>query len=141
LDGQVTANEVKEIGWLEVNKTQNSAAEDWLAGLPEKFLAFHWHGETFSIPRGANNILRSDHCAHQAFVMDNILAMQCHIEMQTEMIGQWAELYAHELTAPHQTVQSAGEMCRELDQRVQALQSIATPIYERWLRPLLNGNQ
>ncbi|KPJ93381.1 MAG: glutamine amidotransferase [Gammaproteobacteria bacterium SG8_11] len=136
LGGEVFANEVKEIGWLAVEKLDNPASRDWLEPLPPRFEAFHWHGETFSIPQGATNILQSEKCAHQAFVINNTLAMQCHIEMTEPMVRQWADFYKHELVEGVPSIQAAHTMEGRLTERVEQLQSIADKVYERWLRPL-----
>jgi GMP synthase-like glutamine amidotransferase len=81
--GTVTRNAVKEIGWGEVEATD--AAADWMGDV-QRFSAFHWHGETFSLPSGATRILHSAHCANQAFVRGPHLGMQCHVEMTDSMI-------------------------------------------------------
>ena len=137
LGGSVGANPVKEIGWLPVTKMTNPASEDWLAELPNEFTAFHWHGETFSIPDGASSILQSQHCAHQGFVTGNTLALQCHVEMTNAMVREWAPLYAHEIGTPSATVQSAEEITTDIETKIAALQSQADRLYRRWLRPLL----
>ena len=67
LGGQVGRNAIKEIGWGTVNRVDGPEAEAWLGDL-DHFEAFHWHGETFSIPPGAVRILGNDNCANQAFV-------------------------------------------------------------------------
>lgn len=133
LGGKVTANPVKEIGWHNVQCLQNTESEKWLANLPEEFVAFHWHGETFSIPEGATAILKSELCDHQAFTMDNILALQCHVEMTAEMVTEWAREYAHELEIQSPGVQSAESMNRDLEQNVRELNSVADQLYSRWL--------
>lgn len=137
LGGQVFTNEVKEIGWLAVEKLNNAASRDWLEPLPQRFDAFHWHGETFSLPQGATNILQSEKCQHQAFVINNILAMQCHVEMTEAMVRQWANLYQHELAPGVPSIQSAQMMASQLTERIGELQNVAQKVYERWLRPLL----
>ena len=137
LGGEVDANEVKEIGWLPVEKLDNQVSRDWLGPLPSSFEAFHWHGETFSIPRDATNILQSEKCPHQAFVINNTLAMQCHIEMTEPMVRQWAILHKHELVEGVPTIQSALTMENRLAERIEQLQAIAETVYERWLRPLI----
>jgi GMP synthase-like glutamine amidotransferase len=141
LGAEVFANEVKEIGWLPVEKVDNGPSRDWLEPLPARFDTFHWHGETFSLPPGATNILQSDQCAHQAFVIDNILAMQCHIEMTAEMVRQWADFYSHELVDGVPSIQSAHTMKSEQGQRVDQLQAIAEKVYQRWLQPLLTESK
>ena len=137
LGGTVSANPVKEIGWHAVRKHNTPAATDWLADLPQESILFHWHGETFTIPAGADVILESDHCANQGFVSGNTLALQCHVEMTAPMVGEWATLYREELVNDAPAVQSREEMTVDLDARIAAAHQIADKLYQRWLRPLL----
>ena len=136
LGGKIGANPVKELGWLTVEKQDNSAAYDWLAELPDRFAAFHWHGETFTIPAGATHILSSQHCPNQAFVIGNTLAMQCHVEMMPEMVIDWATIHANDIARPTDTIQSYAQLTDGLDDKIATLQSHADKIYERWLQPL-----
>ena len=137
LGGTVSANPVKEIGWHPVRKSNTPAAADWLASLPQESTLFHWHGETFTIPQGAEVILENDNCANQGFTVGNTLALQCHVEMTASMVGEWASLYRDELVNATATVQSAEEMTTSLDARITAAQRVADVLYLRWLRPLL----
>jgi len=136
LGGTITKNPVREIGWLPVERYDNPDADDWLAGLPLSFEAFHWHGETFSLPQGAVPILKNQWCTHQAFVIDNMLAMQCHIEMTAEMVDAWTLENAHELTEPMDTVQSREQMLEDITAKIEDLQAIAKPIYKHWFNLL-----
>lgn len=135
LGAEVAANPAPEIGWLPVQQVANPY--DWLTGLAPQFNAFHWHGETFSLPQGASRILASQACNNQAFVMGRTLAMQCHIEVTASMVPEWATLYADQIAQPTETVQSAQELTTDLDQRIQDLKQIADKIYARWLQGLL----
>jgi GMP synthase-like glutamine amidotransferase len=137
LGGTVSANPVKEIGWHSVHRCNTAAAAKWLAGLPHEATLFHWHGETFSIPEGAEVILESEHCAHQAFAIGNTLALQCHVEMLTPMVAEWAALYADELQQTSTTVQSAAQMTADLPAKIAAAQQVADKLYRLWLQPLL----
>nr|VFJ53371.1 MAG: GMP synthase - Glutamine amidotransferase [Candidatus Kentron sp. DK] len=136
LGARVTGNPVKEIGWLPVavraDAQDNPGAAPWIKDVPPRFEAFHWHGETFGIPEGATPILESLHCAHQGFVLGNVLALQCHVEVTPDMVREWARLYAHELTSPTETVQSAEAMQQNLEARVAALHRIADGFYGAW---------
>lgn len=137
LGGEVTANSVKEIGWHPVQKLENADAGKWLGDLQQEFEAFHWHGETFSIPSGATAILKSEYCKYQAFVKDNILALQCHVEMNSEMVTEWAREYADELAAPSQSIQSANDMTTNIEEKTTALNRVADHLYQQWIAPLL----
>ncbi len=81
LGGQVTKGEHPEIGWQPVTLTPQGAAHPLFAGFPETFTAFHWHGDTFSIPSGAIHAASSPGCANQAFVLgDRVAGLQFHLE-------------------------------------------------------------
>lgn len=134
LGGRVGPNPVKEIGWFPVRRLADDAANAWLGDLPETFLAFHWHGETFSIPAGATPILESEFCAHQGFVIGNTLALQCHVEMTAAMVTDWAERYRDELEPHSASVQSSAAMVEAIDQRAHTLQQAARVLYRHWLQ-------
>jgi GMP synthase-like glutamine amidotransferase len=136
LGGAITKNPVKEIGWLPVSRVDSSAAKLWLDELPAEFEVFHWHGETFSIPPGATRLLASSDCANQAFVIGKTLAFQCHIEMTSDMVREWARLGADDLAPQCATVQNPQAMTAELDRRVERLQGIADKFYDRWIQGL-----
>lgn len=139
LGGEVTANQVKEIGWHHVQTLKNTASDKWLNKLPNEFEAFHWHGETFSIPEGANPILKSEYCDHQAFVMQNTLALQCHVEMTADLVSEWSREYADELATTTESVQSAEMINSDLTQRIIKLNQIADEFYLQWIKPLATG--
>ena len=138
LGGIVGANPVKEIGWGEVRVTDADAARPWLGEAPAPVLAFHWHGETFSLPPGATRILGSEYCANQAFVLDDRhIAMQCHVEMTPELVASWCEHGAAEIAASDSPGVQAPETIRAgLGERTAQLHQVADKIYSRWIQGL-----
>jgi GMP synthase-like glutamine amidotransferase len=139
LGGVVTRNPVKEIGWSDVQVVDNDVSRRWLGEVPAAFPAFHWHGETFSIPPGATRILSSAHCENQAFALGKHFGMQCHVEMTPQLIGDWCRDWSREvqaLAARVPSVQTPDEMTRDLDARVAALHRVADRIYGEWIRGL-----
>ena len=137
LGGTVSRNPVKEIGWGEVAVAHSARARAWFGGI-EKFEAFHWHGETFTLPPGAELILSSPYCANQAFVLGKHLGMQCHVEMTAEMVREWYAVGADEVAAASASpaVWPASEGLSRLDERVAALNGIASALYGRWIEGL-----
>lgn len=133
LGGNVTRNPVKEIGWLPVFRATDSESMTGLADLPESCEAFHWHGETFSLPDGATPLFSSEACAQQAFSIGNTLALQFHVEVTAEMVEEWANLSADELAAPTPTIQSREDMIRQLDTRIAQLHRVADILYRQWI--------
>jgi GMP synthase-like glutamine amidotransferase len=138
LGGSVAKNRVPEIGWLPVWQAGRSElARWWLDGTPSQFLAFHWHGETFTLPSEGELLWSSESCANQAFAIgERVLGMQCHIEMTAPMIRAWTELGADELCSAEPTVQSRHELLTAIDARVEALTSVARTLYRRWCAAL-----
>lgn len=137
LGGQVTRNRVKEIGWGEVTVANNPVAREWFDGL-ERFPCFHWHGETFSLPRGATLILSSPWCENQAFALGPHLGLQCHVEMTEEMVKTWCEAEEEGVRRNiGSAVQSPEAMLQDIVRRVQALNRVADRLYERWILGLM----
>ncbi|MDD5241992.1 MAG: type 1 glutamine amidotransferase [Sulfuricella sp.] len=135
LGGEVGRNPIKEIGWGEVTVANTVAAAVWF-GETRKFGAFHWHGETFSLPPGAERVLSSAHCVNQAFVLDGKhLAMQCHVEMTEAMVREWYVVGAGEVAAASSSpaVQSAAMAEVDLAQRVAALNAVSEKLYSKWI--------
>jgi GMP synthase-like glutamine amidotransferase len=134
--GQVTANPVKEIGWQPVRIEDTPLARDWLGEGGREFVTFQWHGETFSIPPGAQRILWGPHCGNQAYVLDGRhLGMQCHVEMTPEMIASWCESGADEVREARDSpaVQPVERMKAEMAQRLGDLNKTAERLYARWV--------
>jgi GMP synthase-like glutamine amidotransferase len=134
LGGTVTRNPVKEIGWGEV-ETTDPAAHNWLGDL-DRFEAFHWHGETFSLPPGATRILKGRYCANQAFVLGPYLGMQCHVEMTEAMIRLWSRQWAAENALPGPSVQTPEQMMEGMELRLTEMRHAAERLYTRWLAGL-----
>jgi GMP synthase-like glutamine amidotransferase len=87
LGANVFPNINKEIGWFPVTLTPQASSNEILGKIPESFMAFHWHGDTFDIPSGAVHCASSEACANQAFVYDNrVVGLQFHCESTVESI-------------------------------------------------------
>lgn len=133
LGGIVSRNAVKEIGWGVVRVEPTATAREWFGDVTE-FLSFHWHGETFTIPPGAERLASSDWCANQTFVVGPHLGMQCHVEMTPGMIASWCESGLEEIEAAAgvASVQTPAAMQERVAQRVRDLNAVARRLYDRW---------
>jgi GMP synthase-like glutamine amidotransferase len=134
LGGVVSRNPVKEIGWGEVTVADNDIARRWFGDI-KRFPAFHWHGETFTLPQGATHLLSSVHCTNQAYVIGKHLAMQCHVEMTAEMIAKWCEVGAGEIAASRASpaVQSTDEILLRVAEELPRMRHVALQLYTRWI--------
>ncbi|MFB3777426.1 MAG: type 1 glutamine amidotransferase [Bryobacteraceae bacterium] len=90
LGAGVYRNPVKEIGWYPIRWSQAASADPLLAGLSGADTVFHWHGETFDLPRGSELLASSERCRNQAFRWGGgAHGFQFHLEVTPEMIADW----------------------------------------------------
>ena len=138
LGGVVTKNAVKEIGWGEVSADDSAAARAWFGDV-KSATAFHWHGETFSLPAGAVHLLSSKYCTNQAYALGKHLALQCHVEMTEAMIREWCGIGAGEISANTDSagVQSVAVMQGLMSQHLPQLHNLAEGLYTRWVQGLV----
>ncbi|HCI14392.1 MAG: glutamine amidotransferase [Gallionellales bacterium GWA2_60_142] len=137
LGGKVSRNPVKEIGWGEVAVDDSDTARAWF-GDTKKFNAFHWHGETFTLPQGAIPLLSSAHCVNQGWAIGKHLALQCHVEMTAEMIASWCEVGADEVVAAgcSPAVQPVSGILQRTAAELPQLHEVAARLYLRWITGL-----
>jgi GMP synthase-like glutamine amidotransferase len=128
---------VREIGWWPVEVAPGAAADPRLGGLDGRFEVFHWHGETFTLPPGADLLLRNDHCEHQAFARGAVLGLQFHVEVTADMVEAWAAEYPDDVGARSPAVQPAAALLAGLAAKVQHLRSVADNLYRPWLQAVV----
>lgn len=100
LGAEVFAGPVKEIGFAPVTINDPEGPLRHLADVP----VLHWHGDTFTLPEGAELLASSPVYPHQAFRKGrNVLALQFHAEMgEDERFEDWIAQDMDYLTAAGQ---------------------------------------
>lgn len=79
MGAKILPNPVKEIGWFPITAITPQQKTAFL--FPKKTEAFHWHGETFSLPNQATLLAESKACKNQAFqIGQNVIGLQFHLE-------------------------------------------------------------
>lgn len=137
LGAKITQNPIKEIGWLPVFAAEKADNPGWVKQFKTPQMVFHWHGETFELPEGAELLLSSKDCTNQAFrYKENVYAFQCHIEMTRDMIDEWSTLYADEISAPSDTIQPKSSMMQSTEKHITKLNQLADCVYEDWVQYL-----
>lgn len=98
LGATVSRNREREIGWHTVELSA-AARDTWMGrAFPERFMPFHWHGDTFAIPSGAVPLGSSAACDHQGFLYgDRVLALQFHPEVTPASLDALIANCGHEL--------------------------------------------
>jgi GMP synthase-like glutamine amidotransferase len=89
LGSKVTKAGHKEIGWHPVTLTPDAKGSPVFGSFPQKFTAFHWHGETFKTPSTAIKLAKSAACEDQAFEFNKkVLGLQFHLEFTDDGINR-----------------------------------------------------
>ena len=123
----------KEIGWYPVEVV--APDDTWTRGLPRRFTALHWHGDTFDLPAGATRLFRSELYENQGFRWGaNVCAIQFHFEITATMIDDWladpgccAEIAA----VPGL---DADTIRRETAHHAAALEQLSSQVFSQFLR-------
>lgn len=98
LGAKVYTNDKKEIGWFPVTKTGEGRKYSSLKNFPDNQMVFHWHRDTFELPKDSIHLLRSEACENQSFIYkDQALALQFHLEMRQKDISSILENCRNEL--------------------------------------------
>ena len=110
LGGTVGPGREKEIGWFPITLGPEFAASNLGQRFPGSMEVFHWHGETFSIPDGAQHIASSEVCENQGFIYnDRVIGLQFHLETTRISAEAIIDNSGHELVeGPY--IQHADEM-------------------------------
>ncbi len=93
LGAKVYPGPEKEIGWYDIELRDVGLNDPRMAHLAtdgKRCKVFQWHGETFDIPQGAEQLAMSGLYPNQAFRYgNNAYAFQFHIEVTRQMIFDW----------------------------------------------------
>jgi len=114
LGSKIEKNCYKEIGWHNVYFTYRMIGK--LPFLPDALKTFHWHGDTFDLPVGAESLGFSAATLNQGFVYrDNVIALQFHPEMTEKMIRTLIDECNSELYEESIFIQSEKEISEGLN--------------------------
>ncbi len=101
----------KEIGWFPVDFTPEARRIEPFKEVPDNFMVFHWHGETFDLPPRARLLAYNNTYPRQGFIVGNkTIGLQFHIEMTRENIADIIQNCGNEIHASSGSIQSVKEI-------------------------------
>lgn len=135
LGATVHANPQPHIGWGAVYPIQRQL--NWF-DKHQRFDAFHWHYESFSIPERAQRVLFGSHSLNKGFASGKHLGLQCHLEVTEDIIRGWCQQGCEEVRRHESalTVQQMDEILRLMPSRLPALRRVAERVYSHWAESL-----
>ncbi|MDQ6984484.1 MAG: type 1 glutamine amidotransferase, partial [Ghiorsea sp.] len=130
MGAKVYAGQHKESGWFDIVRAPELQATVLADVFSESMKAFHWHSDTFEIPKGAKALAASQACENQGFVYDNrVVGLQFHLETTPESAAALIAHCAADLDGSVY-VQSAEEMLND-KQRFTDLNKVMYKVLDR----------
>lgn len=87
----------KEIGWADVELSEAGASDPLWEGFPRRFNTFHWHGDTFDLPDGAELLARTEKYVQSFRLGPAAYGVQFHPEVVPKDLESWIRAYRLEL--------------------------------------------
>jgi len=121
LEKPVYPGKEKEIGFFSLHFNEAALSHSLFRHFSDVYPAFHWHGDTFDLPEGAQLMASTEVCSNQAFVIAEkrtneeapkyrALGLQFHLEMDEQGIECMIKMDEEELMQGGALVQSADEI-------------------------------
>jgi GMP synthase (glutamine-hydrolysing) len=124
----------KEIGWYPVQLSPKSEQDPLWSGVPSRFVAFHWHGDMFDLPRGAVALASSDITPVQSYrFRDRAYGILFHLEVTERHISKMLHEFDGEIQ--HENLNPAGIM-KQAESFLSPLEQIGATVFRRWVELL-----
>jgi GMP synthase (glutamine-hydrolysing) len=122
LGAPVVKGPQKEIGWHRVTLTDDALADPLFQGVESSFVALHWHGDVFDLPRSATALARSQLTRYQAFRSGaSAYGFLFHMEATPAILEGMARAFPEELAevrlTPEAVLAGAAEHLGALSER------------------------
>lgn len=125
LGAKVYPGPKKEIGFY--HDVIHDEKSSLFFGIKSPFTVFHWHGDTFDIPPGAQRLAHSQ-SYNQAFRYGSAVGLQFHLEVNSDIVQSWLD-HTHE-DLPQYILPS--KIRSELDLHIDMVQSNMKAFYKNF---------
>jgi GMP synthase (glutamine-hydrolysing) len=120
----------KEIGWFRVELLPGARDDALFCGLPPSFTAFHWHGDAFTLPKGAVPLAATEMTPLQAFRSGPAAwGVQFHLETDAAVLGAMLDSGGQEL---REVDADAARIRAAAGAELPRLRKLALEVFGRW---------
>ena len=93
---KVRRSEEFEIGYPEIEITEEGMNDPLLTDLAPRQRILQWHEDTFDLPKGAAHLMAGTVCRNQAFRFGRTTyGFQCHFEVSMDLAREWFDHWGH----------------------------------------------
>ena len=135
LGGSVSRNEVREIGWCDVEMTAAGLQDPVLSTFAPTQEVFQWHEDGITLPAGCELLASSPASRVQAFRYgDHAYGFQFHLEANRPLIERWSSVPAHAETLQEEVGHIDPDAIRaQTDASIEPLQALSKATFSRWI--------
>jgi len=130
LGAKVYPGKQKEIGFHKIKLAPDALDDKLWVGVPREFTGFHWHGDVFDLPKGAEVLASSDLTPVQAFSYgDKAYGLLFHMEVTETIVEKMVAAFAGELK---QAGIDGQQILTAADKHLAGLSKIGGSVFGRW---------
>lgn len=134
LGATVTTSPRREIGWHTVHFTRAATVDPVWQGATDDLMAFHWHGDRFELPQGAQSLGWSSLTECQAFRWGrSAYGILFHLEVDQRAVERMTAAFQAELLS---TGQRPSDILSEAGSHLPGLEKVGSHVFERWAKLL-----
>lgn len=135
LGGTVSRNEVREIGWFDVELTAAGEQDPVLSTFERRQEVFQWHEDGIGLPPGAVRLAGSSASHVQAFRFgDHAYGFQFHLEVDESLIERWLTVPENQATLADEAGHTDPDRIRaQTPDRIGPLRELSRDTFSRWV--------
>ena len=135
LGGDVTRNEVREIGWCDVQMTEAGLGDPVLSTFAPVQEVFQWHEDGISLPPEVDVLASSPASPVQAFRHgEHVYGLQFHLEVNRPLIERWLTVPAHRATLEEERGRvDPDAIRRQTETSIGPLEQLSRETFSRWI--------
>lgn len=135
LGGAVSRNAMREIGWHEVELTEQGVKDPVLSTFADVQQVFQWHEDGISLPPDTVHLAASEASEVQAFRYgQHAYGFQFHLEVSQSLIDRWLTVPANQRTLQDEAGRvNPDEIRRQSQDAIAALEAMSRKTFSRWI--------
>jgi GMP synthase (glutamine-hydrolysing) len=130
--GQARRASEPEIGWFEIEVTDEGAADPVIGPLAPSFTGFQWHSYEALPPEGAALLARTPACPQAYRIGDRVWGIQFHAEVTAADLSHWIDDYKEDEDAVRIGV-DPDALRAETDEKIGAWNQLGRELCGRFL--------
>ena len=130
LGARVRRGKQREIGWHPVTLTEPASHDQLWKGIKPSFVAYHWHGDIFDLPRSATLLAWSALTACQGFrYRCSAYGFLFHLEVTEKIIQDMVTMFAEQL---EEEMIEVKEIVAKAATYLPHLKKVGETVFGRW---------